>query len=428
MSVLRMGGAAERAGALHLRLAGVFLFSLCCGAHAAAVPTGTQESDEPSYGFKYSNGLYATIAGFLNIKDVELKSQKTYKLKIGSFKKKFPVKAIIQNKNAPLVVVLLGVDGRADGALGKLWPSWLADAGNHVLTFDSTFLASFIELSGHGVTGNLPAEADRIKDIIAAFLELGEMKGKVTRIGVVGMSYGGLEALLLGQRAQSGSLPFKIDAIQAYSPPINLRKTGELIDRWYEEDRWQYKLTELAGKLSGHKPVDSDAAIPFDDSIMRAGIAAVFRLGLVEVVVRNDKMYNLKALPRGNNFDDEYVRRDHAATWGYSRFMTDLAFPYWKQKSNLDSVDQLVGPAELDRLLLNQLPVTEVILAEDDPFNLPEDLARAREVKGAALTVLPRGGHLGFVNEPWTKARLLKLFSKCDAKPGDDNQKQARAE
>src|SRR5437868_4456338 len=100
------------------------LFVLAVSAMAANAPAATGNSDSlPPYDFKYTNGLYATIAGFVSIKDIELKSQKKISLKVDSFKKKFPVRAIVQRESAPLVVVLLGIDGRADGALGKLWPS-----------------------------------------------------------------------------------------------------------------------------------------------------------------------------------------------------------------------------------------------------------------------------------------------------------------
>src|SRR5437868_4137212 len=96
-------------------------------AENSVVLTHAAGDDLPAYDFKYTNGLYATIAGFVSIKEPELKIQRSYKLKVENFKNKFPVKAIIQRESAPLVVVLLGIDGKADGALGKLWPSWFAE-------------------------------------------------------------------------------------------------------------------------------------------------------------------------------------------------------------------------------------------------------------------------------------------------------------
>lgn len=380
-------------------------------AETAPVLATSRTDDLPPYDFRYANGLYATIAGFVSIKEPELKKQKSIKLKVESFKKKFPVKAIIQRESAPLVVVLLGIDGKADGALGKLWPSWFAEAGYHVLTFDSTFLPTFTEYSGHGVTGNLLAESERVRDIIQAFLEQPEVKGRVSKTGIVGMSYGGIEALVLGQMAKEGKLPFQVDAIQSYSAPINLRTTGEVIDNWFNEDRWDYTLVELANKLSGHKPVGPESPVPFSDSLMRAGIAAIFRLGLVDVVVRNNEMYKLNVLPQGNNFDDEYIKRDYAAVMGYTAFMNDLSFPYWQKKSNLQQLSDLTGPVELANLLEKQPAYSQLIMAEDDPLNTPDDLAAIKsKFTAPRLLLLPHGGHLGFVNTAWTKAKLLSLF------------------
>ncbi|HYF51531.1 MAG TPA: alpha/beta fold hydrolase [Planctomycetota bacterium] len=405
-------------GLRKLGLATLLLGSLSFIAHGAnaeadgnPILTGGESNDLPAYNFPYRNGLYATLAGYLSIKDIELKQQKSFKLKIDGFKTRVPVRAVIQPRPAPLVVVLLGVDGEAKGKLGKLWPSWLAESGCHVLTFDSTFLASFIEISGHGVTGNLVAETERVRDIISAFLNQAEIRGKVTKLGIAGMSYGGIQALLLGQMANEGKLPFKIDAIQSYCPPIRLQKTGELIDKWYREDRWQYTLVGLAEEITGHKPVGPNDPVPFDDSLMRAGIAAVFRLGLVDVIVRNDRAYKMNALPKGNNFDDEYVKRDYAATWGYGRFMRELSYEYWKDRMNYHDIADLTRPIQLENLLQKQPPYSETIIAEDDPFNEASDTSDIiSKFRGNGLTVLPHGGHLGFVNDPWTKAKLLSLF------------------
>jgi len=382
---------------------------------SAGAAGGAADPRLAGYSFGYANPLYATIAGYLSIKEPELKDQKSIKLKVPSFKKKIQVKAILQPSDAPLVVVLLGVDGRTDSPFGKLWPSWLGDAGYHVLTFDSTFLSGFVDISGHGVTGNVRVEAECVRDIIAAFLDLPEVRGKVQKIGIVGMSYGGLEALVLGQLAAAGKLPFKVEALQSYSPPVNLQKTGELLDKWHREDRWQYTLVELADKLSGHKPVAPDNPVPFDDSIMRAGIAALFRLSLADVVLRNNEVYKLGLLPKGNEFDDQYVKQEYAKLWGYTEFMNDMAFPYWEKKADLHSLSDLTGPIELSRLVENQPPYTLAIIAEDDPFNMPEDMAAFRKTAPKQEVIfLPRGGHLGYANEPWTRALLLSLFKGAE--------------
>jgi predicted alpha/beta-fold hydrolase len=396
------------------------LFAAAADSAEKIVPASTTEPQKtagpdipglPPYQFGYDDGLYATIAGYLSIKDPDIKNLKSLKLKVPGFRKKMPVRAIIQPQEAPLVVVLLGLDGRADGPLGKLWPSWFGAAGCHVLTCDSTFRAQFVEISGHGVTGNLPAETEQVAKIIEAFLEQSDVRGRVTKIGVVGLSYGGIEALLLGQMAAANKLPFKLDAVQAYSPPVNLSHTGNLIDRWYREDRWDYTLVELANKFADHKPVPPGSPVPFDHSLMRAGIAAVFRLGLAEVIFRNNEAYKLGLLPEGNQFNEQYVKQEYAKLWSFDKFLKEMSFPYWQQKAGLKDLAELTGPVQLSNLVQKQILRLEVIVAEDDPLNTPEDMATFKTAaKSYPVIILPRGGHLGYVSNEWTKAMLLSLF------------------
>ncbi|HEY3320763.1 MAG TPA: hypothetical protein VGP72_09895 [Planctomycetota bacterium] len=373
----------------------------------------------PPYQFRYRNALYGTLAGYFQTqnKDIKVANDNSIELNVPGFKKPMPVHVVPRHERAPLVVVLLGIDGRADSSFGRLWPSWLANAGCHVLWFDSTFAPSFISISGRGVTGNLRAESAAVADIIAAFLERNDFKEKVSGIGVVGMSYGGIEALVLGELAAAGKLPFKIDAIQSYCPPINLGSSGALIDRWYAEDRWNFTLVELARKFSGHKPAHSDKDIPFDDEMMRAAIALAFRMGLADVIIRNDQRFKLKLLPQGNQFDEQYVQRDFAETWGFQRFLTELAFPYWNKKGEYENVGDMLTRMSVPYLFARQPACTELIMADDDPLNVPDDLAALKALPEAKrILFLPNGGHLGFVANRWTKAKLLRFVEQIEKK------------
>jgi predicted alpha/beta-fold hydrolase len=358
-----------------------------------------------------SRGLYWTISGYLKVDDVQIQGLRNLKLSVSGFRQKVPVKAIIQRGPAPLVVVLLGISGKADTSFSQLWPSWLGQAGYHVLFFDSTFRPSFVDISHHGVTGNLWVESERVALIIQAFLKLPELNGNITKQAVVGVSYGGLQALILGKLATQGKLPFRLDAIRAYSPPCKLDKTAQLIDAWFENDRSNYTLAELSQKMAGHKPVGSAREVPFSDSMMRAAIAAVFRAELVDVIVRNDHAFKLNQLPRGDEFDDAYVRRDHAATWGFEKFARNMAYPYWQNRVSGATVEQLITATHLCPLLNEQPENSGVILAEDDPFNATDDVAELKSCPESKRVVwLAEGGHVGYIAEPATRAQLLKIF------------------
>jgi len=385
----------------------------------ASIPASYREikSDDglPEYTFPYDNGLYATIAGYMSVKDVSVKHLEGYDLKVGSFEKKIPVKAVIQKHRAPLAVVLLGISGLADADFSKLWVSWYAKAGYHVLVFDSTFRPEFVNISGHGVSGNLWKESERVAEIIQSFTQMKEIRGKIDQIGVVGMSYGGTQALILGSLSREGKLPFEISAVQAYSPPIRFEKSAEIIDRWYNVERSKFTLTELKEKFAGHTPTRKEGKCPFTESEMRAAFSASFRLGLPDVIVRNDDYFKLNILPHGNEFDDQYVRRDAAEKWGYTRFAFDMAVPFWEERLGRDALNTLIHQTALPQLLQKQPPYSETIMADDDPLNDPDDLKLLKShINSVRLTLLPRGGHLGYVAEPWTKAKLLSLFKSQD--------------
>ena len=381
------------------------------------------------YKFPIDSGLYASIAGFMSVPRVTIPNQKSYTLEIKSFRKKLAVQAVLQSGNAPLVVVLPGIGGQASDDFTKLWPSWFAQSGYHVLWFDSTFLPTFIDAYGHGVSGNVLDESQGVADVIAAFLNLNEVKGRVSQIGVVGISYGAVEALVLGKMARLGSLPFHVDAIQAYSPPLNMKKSAEILDRWYSEDRPKYSMVELqlAFGLSKHKESSSNR---FSTSMLRAAISASLHEQLPGVIVQNDEIFSLnkfpqtetslKGLPGQLDVDEAAVKNDAASNWGFLDYAYTFAYPFWERKLGIPSLEPLIVATQMNKLLQSQPPHSEAIVSRDDPLNMPDDLAELAG-KHLPLIILPRGGHVGYINNEWTKRKLLCLFSGCGATAISEN-------
>src|SRR5476651_1062961 len=99
----------------------------------------------PPYTFRCGNGLSATLNGYLNVKGVQIPEQQTRLLTVPGLAQPLPIHVVMQDHPAPLVVVLLGISGEAQSDFSKLWPSWFAQAGYNVLTYDSSFRPEFIE-------------------------------------------------------------------------------------------------------------------------------------------------------------------------------------------------------------------------------------------------------------------------------------------
>jgi predicted alpha/beta-fold hydrolase len=368
----------------------------------------------PKYRHPYPDGLYSTVTAMNTFPDLDVKGQKKLKLKVPGFRKEVPVYAVMQNHRAPLVVVLLGVDGKVDGSWGALFPYWYNDYGYHVLTFDSTFTPTYPELSGQGVVGNFDAESDQIAAIIAAFLQTDDAKKFVTNVGVLGMSFGGSQALLLAAKAGEKKLPFELSGCLAMSPPVKIRTAARAVDRFFVEDRWDTTMIELAKRFGTHAPVAEGQKIPFSATEMRAAIGFVFRDGFMKVVEHNDRFYKLKVLPSEESGDN---RNTWAEAIGFEYFMEKFTFPYWQKKGTVKNVDDLWEMTDLARVLPRLPDYADVVVTANDPFNTPEELAAAQAAdKNKRLTVLPIGGHLGYVASDWMLVKSLRIFNQVPQK------------
>lgn len=388
------------------------------GPRPPAAERSARRSIPPFY-HPYADGLYSTVVSMnlfyapkiekktaraLNVED-----QEEIKLKPKGFKKSLKATLVLQKKKrAPLAVAILGFDGRPDWPYARLLLYFLAEGGYHVLTFPSTYTIKFVDASRHGVSGNVTAETDVLVRLISEALKHKKLRDRVGRIGVVGISYGGIQALQLALRSKEGKLPFRLDGALALSPPVKLSSTTVLLDHYYKDDRWKYTMVELAKKFGSHVPVEPGVRIPFSPQEMRAAIGFVFRDGLKRVVERNDKLFKLRLLPRAGS---GYNRMDVAEAWGFGKFIVDMAYPYWKKKTGLKSEAEFWAPTELRNLLPRLPKFAQAVEAADDPLNMPADLAEIRkQYKGPGLIVVPHGGHLGYLSSLWTRARIKHLF------------------
>lgn len=368
------------------------------------------DEDLPPYDYTIDNGLYATITAFSTFEEPKIKNDDELKLKIDGFKKDVRARVMWQDKPAPMVVLLLGLATRSKAPLARYWQQTMYDAGCHVLTFDSVFLPAFSTRSMHGVAGNVRAEALVVGKIVEAVMKDKKAKGKVTQVGLVGGSYGGILALNYAQLAAAGEISVRPDRVLAISPPVSMKAAAQILDEFHREHRWNYTLAELGSDLLDHKPVAAGQPIPFTEGEMKAGIAAAFRIDLRDVVESNDRNYKLKQLPGAGQWDNQY-RLDTANTWTFERFITDMSYPYWRGQDAKISLDEFWANGECSNLLRNVPPGVRVVLAADDPLDRPSDVTRLQsETSADTLTVLPRGGHMGFVGTKWCKAVMQRLF------------------
>jgi predicted alpha/beta-fold hydrolase len=374
---------------------------------APAVVPAIAAPQEIPFDYTIENGLYATITAMTCFKVPEIKEEKLYKLAVLGFKKDLEVRAMMHDQPAPLVVILLGLASKSKDPLARLWEKQLYDAGFNVMTFDSIFRPSFNRRSAHGVAGNLQMESYVCGNVLAAFREHEEIKGKCTKLYLLGASYGAVLSLNYDKLAKEGSIKWAPDRVLALSPPVSMKASAALLDKMYDEDRPKFGILAL-WHMKDHEPVGPGKPIPFSDSQMRAGIGYIFHRDLEDAVTCSKEIYryDLSEAPTTEGGTDKN-------RYAFTRFIEGVVFPYWKEKSRVGSIDDLWGFGELDKLIAGCPNNVRVITTADDPLNDKVLLKyMQRDIPSSKLTVLPRGGHLGFLGTNWAKQTILGYFKQ----------------
>jgi predicted alpha/beta-fold hydrolase len=356
----------------------------------------------PDFDYTIDNGYYATVTALHSFKTPKIENEKEFKLTIDGFKKNIKVRALMQEKAAPLVVIFLGLASKSKDGMARLWQSQLYEAGNSVLVFDSVFRASFSEKSNHGVSGNLEAETRVAEKIIEAFTHHPEIEGKTLTLNVLAASYGGMLALNYAKLAKAGEIKRAPDKVLVLSPPTSLKTSVGLLDRYYDEDTHDASFYKLL-KLMGAEPVANGKKVPFTNTQMRAGIGYVFHDDLKEAIDCAEDVYQL---PLPESVVDKNKRY-------FARYVEQIVFPYWAKQKAVSTIDQLWEFGNLESLLNACGENVHAVIAQDDPLNDPMLLGSImKNIPKSKLTVLPRGGHLGFIGTRWSRDCVVKYFSR----------------
>ncbi len=376
-------------------------------ASTGPVATG-QEPRADAYDYTIDDGLYATVTSMQSFKKPDIKDERKIKLEhIDGFKKDIQVRALLQPEKAPLVVIFLGLASKSKDPLSRLWQAQLQEAGCHVLVFDSVFRPSFNERSCHGVAGNVQMEAWIAANVIRAFLDHPDVKGKVTKLGLLGASYGGILALNFAKLAKEGQLNVVPDRVLVFSPPVSMQCSATLLDKYYDEDRQRFGIFDLL-KLKGAEPVSGGKAVPFSASLMRAGIGYVFRDDLDDAIACSRDLYSYK-LPDPPK--DDGKKSDEKSRHQFTRFIEQVVYPYWNKQGRVKTLQDLWDFGDLYKLLQGSPDNVHAVLTADDPLNDAMLLKYVqRDIPSSKLTVLPRGGHLGFIGCNWARDRVMQMF------------------
>ncbi len=254
-----------------------------------------------------------------------------------------------QPRAAPVIVVIHGVAGSSDDGYVVRAARALGRRGWHVLRLNQRG-------SGRGVGRAARLYHAGLGTDVAVVRRFLEARADVTTVGVLGFSLGGHVAL--SHAADTGREAGKLRAVASVSAPVDLAETLRRFDR----DR-------------------RTAAAFYERLMVRSLVAAARALHARQRAAGVDMPFSPAELDRIvdiRTFDDVVTCRCH----GFS------GIPDYHARA-------AVGP----RLPLIEVP-TLVLHAEDDPIVPVAGLRRADRSRAVDVVIVPRGGHVGFVESP----------------------------
>jgi predicted alpha/beta-fold hydrolase len=348
-------------------------------------------------------GLWETITGGLRKSDRAHVTE--LKLKLPGAKEPLTTAYFLQPQPSPLVVIVNGTFSKAQNSYAEELERIYIRSGFNVLTFDSLFSRRFLVQTQFAAPGNLKAEAELAGRIVAAFLKEPGIGENVTDVAAVGLSYGGGVVLQMSLLDQAHRLPFSLSRVQAYSVPVSFREAIGLLDD-YEAQPYQYD-TILPIVMKAYK---SNQALPKDTNaeMLEKIIGRGFRLDLPDTVECVDRLYAapiikarsyvLKTNYLGNPKAEKMERDSEAAAVSFKELFESWLVPYWGATGHVPPSD-LLAMGELSKLLPLLNDQAQIIIARNDPLNAAGAVDALEKIPTQAkLTVLPSGGHLGFLH------------------------------
>jgi pimeloyl-ACP methyl ester carboxylesterase len=317
-----------------------------------------------------------------------------------------------------VVLVMCGTFSKAENPFADDLSRDLMDAGHNVLIIDSFFSTRFVQQSRIGAPGNLRQEALLAGQLLQEFNK--KTGNKASEFSVVGVSYGGAVAMQMALLEKENKLPVKLSHVLALSVPASFREAMRLLDE-YEDLPYSYdKIVPIVKSAKpGASPV---ASTPELQKVIGRG----FRLDLPNTVLLVDRLYGGQIIPApakslglenlGNPRAENMDREVEAAAVGFRPFFDAWLAQYWINKHEVASADELLDFGEMSKVLPQLDGKVEYIFARNDPLNIDGAAAELEQTKTAAkVTILPNGGHAGFVRTAQMQQIISRIFAQSVA-------------
>ena len=314
-----------------------------------------------------------------------------------------------------VVLIMCGTFAKAENPYSDDLARGLIHAGFNVVTMDSFMSTRFVGQARIGAPGNLRHEALVAGQLLEEFTK--RTNSTASELSVVGVSYGGGVALQMAQLEKENKLPVKLARVLALSVPVSFREAMRTLD---EYENLPYSYDKIVPIVNSAKP-DTSAPSKTRTEELEKVLGRGFRLDLSNTVNLVDRMYAGQINPNpgkvlgleslGNPRAQKMEREVEAGAISFQPFFECWVAPYWVGKKELASPDELLDPGEMSRVLPGLGANVELVIASNDPLNRAGAAEELQQIKTEAkVTILPTGGHAGFVRTAAMQSILNRVF------------------
>jgi phospholipid-binding lipoprotein MlaA len=355
---------------------------------------------------------------------------KERRVKIAATGRKLTYSYWMQPRPAPLIYILPGTGGHRLSSSSQALAEIAWRHGFSAVIVSSSMTRDFMDAAASTpVPGYPPADA---QDAYGALNRIHHdleraYPGRVTKNGLIGLSLGGMHALLADRLADDRPADdLHFDRVVAVCPPVDLRHALDRIDAYYdaplawpaaERDRRVPDVLLRAallvqGQLNPAKP------LPFDLDESRFLIGLNFRLILRDVIYESQRQHDSGVLHESVRRIRRQPAYDEIMQFSFGDYIDRFVAPYYRDVVKLPLArEAFLASAGLrpQEAFLKSDARARVFINDDDFLLTADDIAWFKATLGSRLTVMTGGGHLGNLYLSNIQAKIFGAFD--DLKP-----------
>jgi phospholipid-binding lipoprotein MlaA len=370
-------------------------------------------------------------AVFLSAKDPKFQAAvKERRVKIAATGRKLTYSYWMQPRPAPLIYILPGTGGHRLASSSEALAEIAWRHGFSAVVISSSMNWEFMrDAASVSVPGYPPADA---QDAYAALCQIHHdleraYPGRATKRGLIGLSLGGMHALLadcLAADRPAGDLHF--DRVVAVCPPVDLFHVLDRIDAYYDaplawpaaerDQRMSDVLLRAAllvqGRLNPARP------LPFDLDESHFLIGLNFRLILRDAIDASQRRRDLGVLRESVQRVRRQPAYDEIMQFSFGDYIDRFVAPYYRDvvKPPLSREALLTGAGlRVQEAFLKSDARARIFINDDDFLLSPDDIAWLKATLGERLTVMTDGGHLGNLYLPKVQDAIFGAFDDLKA-------------